>query len=322
MPLIPVSSYKHPFYLFNGHLETIIPSAFRKVGGPPYSRERLELSEGDFLDLDWLSNQSRRLLIISHGLEGSSGRHYSKGMANFFFKNKWDALAWNCRSCSGEMNRLPRFYHHGATEDLKAVIDHALTKGYDTIALVGISMGGSLSLKYTGENAQTLPSAIRSVVAFSVPCHLGSSARELDKPAKRFYLNRFLKKLGKKIQQKAASFPDLISHEGFDKIRSFEEFDNRYTAPLHGFRDAKDFYERASSLPHIAEIRVPTLIVNAQNDPFLPSECFPYEIARESEFVFLETPKRGGHTGFTLAGKEENWMEVRAFEFVDSKYAQ
>ncbi|HWA35790.1 MAG TPA: alpha/beta fold hydrolase [Cyclobacteriaceae bacterium] len=318
MPLITGSSYRRPFYLFNGHLETIIPSAFRKVAGPPYRRERLELPEGDFLDLDWLENGSRRLVIISHGLEGSSDRHYSKGMANFFFKNGWDALAWNCRSCSGEMNRLPRFYHHGATEDLNAVIVNALKKGYETIALVGISMGGSLSLKYAGENAENLPVAVKRIVAFSVPCHLASSARELDKPAKTFYLNRFLKKLGRKIELKATTFPDIISHRGFDKIRSFEEFDNKYTAPLHGFRDARDFYERASSLPHIANITIPTLIVNALNDPFLPLECFPYDIARESKYVFLETPKHGGHTGFTLAGKEENWMEVRAFEFVNS----
>ncbi len=320
MPLISTSSYKHPFYLFNGHLETIIPSAFRKVGGPPYRRERLELTEGDFVDLDWLERKSRQLVIISHGLEGSSNRHYSKGMANFFFKNGWDSLAWNCRSCSGEMNRLPRFYHHGATEDLKAVVDHALTKGYETIALVGISMGGSLSLKYVGENAGKISPVIKRVVAFSVPCHLASSARELDKPSKKFYLNRFLKKLGKKIQLKAASFPDVISYEGFDQISSFEQFDNRYTAPLHGFRNAKDFYDRASSLPHIEKIRIPTLIVNAQNDPFLPPECFPYDIARESEYVFLETPKRGGHTGFTMSGKKENWMEIRAFEFVNTNF--
>src|SRR3954471_18482282 len=124
----------------------------------------------------------RQLWIISHGLEGNSTRHYSKGMALYFFDHGWDALAWNCRSCSGEMNRLPRFYHHGATEDLRAVIDHALTLGYQSVALVGISMGGSLSLKYAGENAKTMPREIKTVVAFSVPCHLGSSARELDKP--------------------------------------------------------------------------------------------------------------------------------------------
>jgi predicted alpha/beta-fold hydrolase len=320
MPLISNSGYVRPFYLFNGHLETVIPSAFRKIEGVSYRRERLELADGDFLDLDWLRNKSSRLVIISHGLEGSSDRHYVRGMAKYFFERGWDALAWNCRSCSGEMNRLPRFYHHGATEDLKSVVDHVGSAEYESIALVGISMGGSLSLKYAGEH-EAFPAKVKAIATFSVPCHLGSSARELDRRAKKFYLERFLKKLGKKIQMKAAMFPEIISDSGFEKIRSFAEFDNKYTAPLHGFHDASDFYERASSLSFLPHIKIPSLIVNALNDPFLPRECFPYEIARRSPFVFLETPRYGGHTGFTLAGRKENWMEVRAFEFVNSVLA-
>ncbi|NOT74350.1 MAG: alpha/beta fold hydrolase [Cyclobacteriaceae bacterium] len=317
MPIIPSSDYKAPFYLFNGHLETIIPSAFRKIKGVHYERERLELSDGDFIDLDWLRKDSKKLMIVSHGLEGNSERHYSKGMASYFFNRGWDALAWNCRSCSGEINRLERFYHHGATEDLNEVIQHAIEKNqYDSIVLVGISMGGSLTLKYLGENGDHLPSVVKGGAAFSVPCHLGSSAKELDKPNKRFYLNRFLKKLGKKIKQKSEKFPDRVSYKGFDKIKSFEEFDTRYTSPLHGFKNAADFYERAASLPHIPHIKTPTLIVNALNDPFLPEACYPYDIAKDHPHVYLQTPERGGHTGFTLAGKDENWMEVRAFEFL------
>jgi Predicted hydrolase of the alpha/beta-hydrolase fold len=130
MPLVPNSSYKRPQLYFNSHVETIWPSVRRVVNSDAYTRERLELADGDFLDLDWLSAGRKKLVIISHGLEGSSERHYSKGMAKYFFERGWDALAWNCRSCSGEMNRLPRFYHHGATEDIKAVIDHAHQKGY------------------------------------------------------------------------------------------------------------------------------------------------------------------------------------------------
>ncbi|MEJ0057753.1 MAG: alpha/beta fold hydrolase [Bacteroidota bacterium] len=232
MPLISDSKYRPPLLLFNGHLETIVPSTFRKINAA-YQRERLELSDGDFVDLDWMQSGSNKLIIISHGLEGSSDRHYSKGMAKYFSSRGWDALAWNCRSCSGEMNRLPRFYHHGATEDLKEVIEHAIQQNkYDTIVLAGISMGGSLSLKYLGENSQRLPKEVKGGVAFSVPCHLGSSAKELDKPGKKFYLDRFLKKLGVKIKIKSEKFPELISYKGFEKIRSFEEFDNRYTAPL------------------------------------------------------------------------------------------
>lgn len=321
MPLIGNSSYRPSPLLFNGHLETVIPSIFRNIHDVVYQRERLELEDGDFVDMDWLKGGNDKLVIVSHGLEGSSERHYAKGMAKYFYQHGWDALAWNCRGCSGEMNRLPRFYHHGATEDLNAVVQHALSKKqYTKIALVGISMGGSMSLKYVGERGDKLSGFIKGAAVFSVPCHLGSSAKELDKPNKRFYLNRFLKKLGKKIKLKSEKFPEVISYNGYEKIRSFEEFDNRYTAPLHGFKDAQDFYARASSLPHIDNIKIPALIVNAINDPFLPSLCFPYEVARNHSTVFLETPSRGGHTGFSLYGKKENWMEQRAFEFLNTNF--
>lgn len=317
MPIIP-SSYSNPsFYLFNGHLETIVPSLFRKIEGD-YERERLELTDGDFLDLDWMRGKSNKLVIISHGLEGSSNRHYSKGVAHYFHQRDWDALAWNCRGCSGEMNRLPKFYHHGATEDIAAVIEHAIGKKYSEIVLVGFSMGGSMSLKYLGERKDRLAPEIKSAVTFSVPCDLGSSARELDKPTKKFYLNRFLKKLEKKIRAKSLQFSNLISVEGIEKIKTFRDFDNRYTAPLHGFEDADDFYTKASSGQYISSIQIPTLIVNALNDPFLPDACYPFDIARTHAHVYLETPERGGHVGFSLAGKSESWMEVRAFEFISS----
>lgn len=315
MPLV-TSDYKNPpFYLVNGHLETVVPSMFRKVAGQ-YERERLELTDGDFLDLDWIRSGKNKIVIISHGLEGSSERHYSKGMATWFSQHGWDALAWNCRGCSGEMNRLPRFYHHGATEDIAAVVDHAIAKGYEEIALVGFSMGGSMSLKYAGERKDTLPKEVKATIVFSVPCNLGSSARELDKPEKKFYLNRFLKKLEKKIRAKSMRFPGLISSEGFGQIKTFREFDTRYTAPLHGFSDADDFYEKASSGPHIPHIKIPTLIVNALNDPFLPDACYPFDIARVHKYVHLETPERGGHVGFSLPSGKPNWMELRALEFI------
>ncbi|MFM8741590.1 MAG: YheT family hydrolase [Cytophagales bacterium] len=317
MPIISQSSYHHPSYLFNGHVQTIVPSMFRKIEGIRYQRERLELADGDFLDLDWLKQKAQKLVIISHGLEGNSERHYVMGMAKYFSVRGWDALAWNCRGCSGEMNRLPKFYHHGATEDLKAVVEHAVSTGaYSQVALVGISMGGSLTLKYFGESGDALLKNVKCASVFSVPCHLGDSAKELDKPNKRFYLNRFLKKLSKKIEAKSKIFPNEISHIGFERIKTFREFDTRYTAPLHGFKDADDFYTRASSGAYIASIAKPVLIVNALNDPFLPQTCFPFDVARTHASVWLETPATGGHVGFSLKGKQENWMEVRAFEFI------
>ena len=315
MPIIP-STYKAPFYLFNGHAETIVPSIFRKIKDANYERERLELSDGDFLDLDWIKTSSDKLVIISHGLEGNSERHYSKGMAKYFAKNGWDALAWNCRSCSGEMNRLPRFYHHGDALDLKAVIDYAISKNYKTISLIGFSMGGSMTLTYLGQFASHLPSEVKSAVTFSVPCDLVSSVKELNKPSKSFYRERFLKKLEKKILSKSKIFPDVIQYRDFKDVTSFEVFDNCYTAPLHGFENALDFYVKASCQNHLAAITIPTLLVNAANDPFLTGSCYPTELASKHPYLYLEIPSRGGHTGFSLFNSDVNWMEKRALEFV------
>lgn len=317
MPLITSSDYRAPYYLFNSHLETILPSVFRKVEGVTYQRERLELPDGDFLDLDWLKNGSEKLMIFTHGLEGNSERHYSRGMAKYFHQRGWDALCWNCRGCSGEMNRLPRFYHHGATEDITAVIAQALSQTqYKTIVLAGISMGGSMTLKYLGQRSHDLSPRIKAAATFSVPCDLGSSARALDLWEQKIYRVRFLKKLGVKIKWKSEMFPDIVSFKGFEKIKFFREFDTAYTAPLHGFINSDDFYEKASPLPWISKIQIPTLIANAVNDPLLPTACFPYDMLKSHDFVYLEAPRRGGHTGFSLAGKDENWMEIRAYEFL------
>jgi len=318
MPLLPSSAYRPPFYLWNAHAETIVPSLFRNVQGVTYQRERLELADGDFLDLDWLGSRRHRLVIISHGLEGSSERHYCKGAAAYFFNRGWDVLVWNCRGCSGEINRLPRFYHHGATDDLKTVVEHACTKNYKTIALVGFSLGGSLTIKYAGENNGCLPAPVAAAAVFSVPCNLRASAKELDKPAGRFYRNRFLAKLKKKIEAKEKNLPDSITSRHFRSIRTLEDFDNFYTAPLHGFRDADDFYLNASCGPYLQQVGIPLLLVNAANDPFLPEACYPKELAAGHAHVYLEIPARGGHVGFTLPGRPENWMELRAFQFIQS----
>lgn len=200
-----------------------------------------------------------------------------------------------------------------AEGDKKLFTDHAIEKNYKYIVLVGFSMGGSMTLKYLGER---FPSeVIKSAITFSVPCDLGSSASELDKPQNKFYLNRFLKKLEKKIQAKANQFPNLLSAKNFETVTTFREFDTRYTAPLHGFADATDFYTRASCNPHLENIKLPVLLVNANNDPFLPEACYPIELAKQHTNLHLEIPARGGHVGFSLAGNKTNWMEVRTLEF-------
>lgn len=317
MPLIHQSSYKKvPIYLFNKHLQTIVPGVFRIVKGVQYERERLELPDGDFVDVDWIDNSSRQLVILSHGLEGNSDRHYIKGTAKAFAQNGWDVLAWNCRSCSGEMNRHLRLYHHGDIVDISNVIEHALQrKNYEKIVLVGFSMGGSFTLKYLGVNAQTLPDSIQQAVVFSTPCDLRGSAETLNHSSNRFYRNRFLKKLQKKISHKASQFPDNIDLSLFDKIEKWKDFDNYFSAPMNGYIDADDFYHQSSANNFIQNINIPTLIVNAKNDPILSPSCSPTNIAEKHSFVYLETPKYGGHVGFSLARNEFSWMELRALKF-------
>ncbi|MCB0633072.1 MAG: alpha/beta fold hydrolase [Saprospiraceae bacterium] len=316
MPHLSSSSYPGPPFLqFNGHLQTIIPS-FRKVD-IPYKRERLELPDGDFLDLDWIKNGSPRLVLLSHGLEGNSRRSYIKGMARRFAEEGWDVLAWNCRSCSGEMNRNPRLYHHGDIEDIHQVILHALRVGnYRTITLIGFSMGGSILLKYLGVHGSKLLPEVKRGIAFSSPCNLKASARSLEKRENRFYRRRFLRSLEAKLRAKEQQFPGLIDVDKFEKIKMWRDFDEFFSAPLNGFASAEEFYHQASAENFMADIRVPVLLVNAWNDPILPAACTPVKLCARLPNIYLETPRRGGHVGFAVPGRGDNWMEERAWEFV------
>jgi len=325
MPILPKPNYKPSSWQFNGHIQTIYPSILRKINFSYQQRERLELPDGDFVDLDWTiaSPERKKLVIITHGLEGDSHRHYVLGMARLFTLNGYDALGWNCRSCSGELNRLLRFYHHGDAGDLRLVIDHAIKKhAYDEIILIGYSMGGSLTLRVVGEYPDTVPSQIKKAIAFSVPCDLLAGVKALSLPGNKIYANRFLKKLGAKIKQKEKLFPGQISYEGYEKITHFTDFDNRYTAPLHGFTDAYDFYARASVKPLLKNIRVPSLLVQAINDPFLLEDCMGYDEAAANNHLFLETPDQGGHCGFMLPGNAFSWAELRALEFAFGRDAK
>ena len=316
-------TYQAPWYLPNGHLQTIIPSIFRRVGGLHYQRERISTPDGDFLDLDWITNSSNTntatsdtLIIISHGLEGDSKRSYVKGLARAFLSKGCHAMAWNFRSCSGESNKLPHFYHSGATDDLQQVVGYVLQHyPYKRMVLAGFSLGGNLTLKYLGESGDKLPKQIWKGLAFSVPLHLASSSRKIGLRGNRIYEQRFLKRLRKKIKHKALLQPGLFDLEPLAKIRTLWEFDDKYTAPLHGFHDAADYYARCSSINFVEHIKVPTLIINAQNDPFLSPQCFPQEKLKEHPYVTFEAPEQGGHVGFPQAGAL-NYSEKRALDFI------
>ncbi|SFT51867.1 hypothetical protein SAMN04489724_1116 [Algoriphagus locisalis] len=306
-----------PAYLFNGHLETIIPSLFRKVSDVHYVREKIDTPDGDFLNLDWAKVGSSRLLIISHGLEGDSERHYVRGMVKLFNYREIDVLVWNNRSCGGEINLKPILYHHGASYDLDCTISHVLkSHSYDEIFLTGISMGGAQTLKYLGEKGSDLPVEIKKAAVYSTPCNLLSSANTLKVRGNAFYKNRFLGKLKLKIRAKAVQFPDLIDLELLEKVTDFDSFDTLFTAKLHGFKDAQDFYKSVSADNWMPFIQIPTLVLNALNDPLLGPECYPIALAEKTELLTLEMPKRGGHTGFVVGGQEFTWAEHRVQEFL------
>lgn len=312
-----IAAYKAPAFLFSNHLETIYPALLRAIKDVSYARERITTPDLDFLDLDWLKQGSKKLIIISHGLEGSSERAYIKGMAKIFFAHGFDALAWNYRGCSGAMNTKLRFYHSGATDDLDFVIHHAASMGYDEINLVGFSLGGNVTLKYMGEQGKAVHSKIKKVVTFSVPLNLRSSCEKISAPSNWMYADRFLKSLKKKVADKAAVIPELKADQ-LSKIKTLLQFDDTYTAPLHGFRDAIDYYTQCSSIHFVASIQRPTLIVNALNDPFLSADCYPSEFANHPYLTF-EYPERGGHVGFALFNKNGlYWSELRALDFIQS----
>lgn len=322
MPIILNSSYKSPSYLFNSHLQTIVPSLLRKVKHVNYFRERIETDDNDFIDLDWLFSESKKLAIISHGLEGDSNRPYVKGLAKALKESGYDVLAWNFRGCSGEINKQLRFYHSGATEDLDHVINYALIKNnYKEIVLTGFSLGGNLTLKYLGERSNELNEVIKKAAVFSVPLNLHSSCNKISMPQNFLYSKRFLMRLKKKIQEKSMLLPEQIDIEGFKSIKTLKDFDDIYTAPLHGFKDAVSYYEACSSINFIKNIRIPTLIVNAKNDPFLSEDCFPEKEVAHHPFVFLESPDEGGHCGFFSNNKSGYyWSEIRAIEFLGTDF--
>ncbi len=312
MPIIQ-STFDPPRWLRNGHLQTVLPVIWRASVWRQWQPERLELPDMDFLDLAWMRSGHKRVAILSHGLEGNAEAAYIQRLAGALREAGWDALAWNFRGCGRETNRLARFYHSGETGDLRAVVELAADR-YATVALIGISLGGNVTLKYLGE-APPHP-AVRAGIAISAPVDLAASAKELDsRLLNRIYLRRFIKTLVAKVRAKAVNFPEQFNLYDLETVATFQEFDDRYTAPLHGFRDAADYWAQSSSRQFLPRIALPTLLLNAHDDPFLPFSCFPLEEAGGSAFFSLETPAHGGHVGFwdRLGG---GWLERRVIEFL------
>ena len=316
MPVVP-STYRSPFPLRNAHLQTCLPTLFRKVTEVRYEPERIFLADGGFLHLDWSRVGARRLAILSHGWEGHTRRAYMLGMVRALNRAGWDCLCWLFRWCGGGTNLTPICTHNGSVDDVRAVVEHAIgTGGYDTVALVGFSMGGNLNLNYLGRDPDRVPPPLRASVGFSVPADLDDSSEALSRPANFLYRKRFFRSLCAKIRRMAAAFPGQVDATGVEEIRDFVVFDERYTAPLHGFANAADYRRRCSSRRILHQVAVPSLVVNAANDTFLGPSCYPRAACESNPNLFLEVPASGGHCGFLAWGKDY-WSETRAVEFLE-----
>lgn len=319
MPIL-TSTYRAPIGLSGGHVQTVFSSVARSIASPYDRTERIDTPDGDFLEAAWapsVPTPARGAAVLTHGLEGDIHRPYMRGMARTLRHDGWDVLAWNLRGCGTQPNRTLPTYHSGKTEDLACVVEHVQSRGYDTIMLVGFSLGGNLTLKYLGERGVMTPACVRRAVAISTPVDLEPAARQIDRWTNAHYTFYFLRKLRKTIRRKAAMHPGAVSTAPLREIRSLVAFDDTYTAPLNGFANASTYYREASSKPLLTQIERPVLLVSAANDPFLPASSYPFAEAQDHPHLHLEVPDSGGHVGFvTFSESGVYWSEMRAAAFL------
>jgi len=317
MPIIKNSTYSPSVLFKNSHINTMYRIGFGNSKAN-FDRKRVELNDGDFIDLDFSVVNSNKVVVLIHGLEGSSTSTYIVSLSKILNENGYDTVAINLRGCSGEPNRLLSSYHSGKTEDVDEVIQFIQSNfDYKEINLVGYSLGGNLTLKYIGEQ---LRPDINAAIAVSVPCDLSSSSFVLNKLSNRIYLNRFLKTLKEKAFQKLEQFPDsFLTKDAIQNIKNFREFDDLYTGPANGFINGEDYYLKNSCKQFIPAIKTKSLLINALDDPFLTPDCYPLIEAKNNSFFHLETPKYGGHVGFVtyLNITKQLWCENRILTFIE-----
>jgi predicted alpha/beta-fold hydrolase len=312
-------SWQPPWWCRNRHLQTLWGPLFRRRR-LPLRRERVDTADGDFVDLDWLDGPSGApLLLVLHGLEGSSGSHYAVGLVEHAERRGWRAVVLNFRSCSGEPNRHPRFYHAGDTADLDHVVSRLVTREPDVrIGAVGVSLGGNVLLKWLGERSFDTPKQFAAAVGISVPLALEPCARALDRGfARRVYTANFLGSFRAKLRAKARTHGTFVDVAAALRARTFAQYDRVVTAPLHGFADEVEYWRSSSSLPWLPHIRRPVLLVAALDDPFIPASSLP-DSRTLPEAVRAEFLPRGGHAAFIEGPpwRPRSWAERRAVEFI------
>ena len=315
-----VAPYRAPRWLRGGHAQTVWPTFIRRPV-VRMRRERVESGDGDFWDFDWLiapAADAAPLVVLLHGLEGGASSPYSRALMAHLAQLGWRGVVPHFRGCGGEPNRLPRAYHSGDHAEVAAILAAVRERVafLTTMYVAGVSLGGSVLLNWLGRNEYDATRGVRAAAAISAPLDLSAAGYAIGVGANRFYTHMFLQTLKPKALQMAARFPALLDARRVRAVRSMWEFDNVVTAPLHGFEGADDYWQRGSSKPWLVNIGVPTLVLNALNDPFIPAASLarPGEV---SAAVTLEQPAEGGHAGFVTgrAPGRLDWLPRRLLQF-------
>jgi len=320
-------TFKPAWWLSNRHLQTIYPALLRHAPDPPdYRRERLTTPDDDFIDVDYCGTGNQPLIILIHGLTGSSQSDYIKGLQSALLKQGFRSAALNFRGCSGQSNNKARSYHSGETEDIHFLYQTLRQRESETpLGAVGFSLGGNVLLKWLGEQGDRVN--LFAAVAVSVPLVLGLCATKLDKGFAKCYRGRLLKELKVYMHNKLRHLEHIDQSQEAHKIKalgdlstinSFWQYDDRVVAKLHGFNDVHDYYRRSSSRQYLKSISVPTLLIQAVDDPFMTKEVLP-DLDEISPHVYLELTRHGGHVGFisgSIPFKPEYWLEQRIPEFL------
>ncbi len=309
--------YRAPRWLRGGHAQTIYPALFLRGRRPRYRRERWDTPDGDFVDLDFLDAGAAGAprVALFHGLEGSSSSHYALALMRALERMRWNGVVVHFRGCSGEPNRLPRAYHSGDAAEIGWILARLAQAGQPLYA-AGVSLGGNALLKWLGESGAGARECLLAAAAVSAPLDLMAAGAALGRGLNMIYTRMFLATLRDKSARKLDRFPDIFDRERMLAARDLRQFDDVVTAPLHGFRDTDDYWTRASAKPVLAGIALPTLVLNARNDPFLPAHHLPQQ-QEVSAAVRLEQPEEGGHVGFASGAfpGHLDWMPQRVLAF-------
>ena len=316
-------AFRAPWWLPGAHLQTIVPALFARRAAVRYVRERWDTPDGDFIDVDCVPVAASRIdaptLVVFHGLEGSAESRYVRGLMAAASALGWQGIAPHFRGCGGTPNRAPRFYHSGDSAEVDWVLRRVRAERGDApIVAAGISLGGNMLLKWLGERGAEAADIVVAAAAISAPLDLAAGGASLGRGFNRVYAKMFLRTLKAKSRFKLTQHAGLFDRTRMEASRDLHAFDDVVTAPLHGYRDADDYWLRASSKPLLRHIAVPTLILNARNDPFLPGAALP-RADEVSSFVTCDFPAAGGHVGFLAAGPDgSEWMPRRVVRFLAS----